>query len=453
MKGKKLFRCMPVLVALCVLLEGMFFMAVTKPGHVPDIWTHVYRIDSILNGDIVARSVTSRSLLHNTETGVVGGAVDRDWMQYSLEQYDGYDPGVVIAESVVGNGSSETVDLPFNNTATNSPVVYAPQLLGFEIGRVLNLSSGMTYRLAEACMLIVYALFMYCAVRALPRWRVPVGILVCFPLIVFRYSFAISADSLTQAVMILFSCLLFREIIGKRSRFGAVTLAVTSVLLAMCKFVYMPLVLLVIPLMFDRTSNRWRVNRGRAVPLLVGVVASGAWTIFWLSANAWYTNCPMLVSYKQMNERKHALLTDPAAMLDTAKNIVWSITHAQSNMNNRTDSIIIAACWLAIGASVVVLAVASVIHACAKGRRKGVDGSAHGSVQSVQVDGMLSLPYAWLIALVCIGDIVLIYLALWLQYDADGLIGVDGMQFRYFLPYAPLFAFVMLESGKRLLKR
>ena len=91
---------MPVLVALCVLLEGMFFMAVTKPGHVPDIWTHVYRIDSILNGDVIARPVTSRSMLHNTETGVVGGAVDRSWMQYSLDQYDGYDPGIVIAESV-----------------------------------------------------------------------------------------------------------------------------------------------------------------------------------------------------------------------------------------------------------------------------------------------------------------------------------------------------------------
>lgn len=450
MKGKKLFRCMPVLVALCVLLEGMFFMAITKPGHVPDIWTHVYRIDSILNGDIIARPVTSRSLLHNTETGVVGGAVDRNWMQYSLEQYDEYDPGVVIAESVVDNESSATVDLPFNNTATNSPVVYAPQLLGFEIGRVLNFSSGMTYRLAEACMLIVYALFMYCAVRALPRWRVPVGILVCFPLIVFRYSFAISADSLTQAVMILFSCLLFREIIGKRSRFGAVTLAVASVLLAMCKFVYMPLVLLVIPLLFDRTSNRWHVNRGRAVPLLIGVAASGAWTIFWLGANAWYTNCPMLVSYKQMNERKHALLTDPAAILDAVRNIAWAITHAQSNMNKRMDSSIIAMCWLAIAASVVVLAVASVVNACAKDRRKDITGSAYGSVK---VCGALSLPYAWLIALVCIGDIVLIYLALWLQYDADGLIGVDGMQFRYFLPYAPLFAFVMLESGKRLLKR
>lgn len=450
MKGKKLFRCMPVLVALCVLLEGMFFMAVTKPGHVSDIWTHVYRIDSILNGDVIARPVTSRSMLHNTETGVVGGAVDRSWMQYSLDQYDGYDPGIVIAESVADNGSSTTVDLPFNNTATNSPVVYAPQLLGFRIGRVFNFSSGMTYRLAEACMLIIYVLFMYGAVRALPRWRIPVGILLCFPLMVFRYSFAISADSLTQAVMILFSCLLFRGIIGKRSQRGAVALAVTSVLLAMCKFVYMPLVLLVIPLMFDRVSGRWRVNRGRAVPLLIGVVASGIWTIFWLGVNAWYTNCPMLVSYKQMSERKHALLTDPVAMLDAVKNIAWAIMHAQSNMNNRTDSIMIAACWLAIVVSVVVLAVTSVVNACVKSRRKNPVRTANGSINAC---GVLSLPYAWLIAVVCIGDILLIYLALWLQYDADGLIGVNGMQFRYFLPYAPLFAFVMLESGRRLLKQ
>ena len=441
---------MPVLVALCVLLEGMFFMTITKPGHVPDIWTHVYRIDSILNGDVIARPVTSRSMLHNAETGVVGGAVDRSWMQYSLEQYDGYDPGIVIPESITNNKASATVDLPFNNTATNSPIVYAPQLLGFAVGRLFNLRSGTTYRLAEICMIAVYALLMYCAVMALPKWRIPVGLLLCVPQMLRLASFSISADSLTQAVMILFSCLLFRGIIGKRSQRGAVALAVTSVLLAMCKFVYMPLVLLVIPLMFDRVSGRWRVNRGRAVPLLIGVVASGVWTIFWLGVNAWYTNCPMLVSYKQMSERKHALLTDPVAMLDAVKNIAWAITHAQSNMNNRTDSIMIAACWLAIVVSVVVLAVASVVNACVKSRRKNPVRTANGSINAC---GVLSLPYAWLIAVVCIGDILLIYLALWLQYDADGLIGVDGMQFRYFLPYAPLFAFVMLESGRRLLKQ
>ena len=57
-------------------------------------------------------------MLHNTDRGVVGGAVDRSWMQYSLDQYDGYDPSVVLPESVIGNGTSATADLPFNNTAT-----------------------------------------------------------------------------------------------------------------------------------------------------------------------------------------------------------------------------------------------------------------------------------------------------------------------------------------------
>ena len=179
MKGKKIFRCMPVLVALCVLLEGMFFMTITKPGHVPDIWTHVYRIDSILNGDVIARPVTSRSMLHNTETGVVGGAVDRSWMQYSLDQYDGYDPGIVIPESIANNKASATVDLPFNNTATNSPIVYAPQLLGFAVGRLFNLRSGTTISIGrnmhDSCLCITHVLCGYgIAKMADPSWTLAV---------------------------------------------------------------------------------------------------------------------------------------------------------------------------------------------------------------------------------------------------------------------------------------
>ena len=61
-----------------MLVEGLFFIGVTLPGHVPDIWAHVYRVDAILNGDIVARPVSSRSMLHNTENGVVGVAVNRE---------------------------------------------------------------------------------------------------------------------------------------------------------------------------------------------------------------------------------------------------------------------------------------------------------------------------------------------------------------------------------------
>ena len=52
--------------------------------------------------------------------------------------------------------------------------------------------------------------------------------------------------------------------------------------------------------------------------------------------------------------------------------------------------------------------------------------------------------------LLSIGDILLIYLALWLQYNPSGTVGVDGMQYRYFLPLAALFAIVASESMFRL---
>ncbi len=237
-------------------------------------------------------------------------------MQYSLEQYDGYDPAVVIPESVK-DGSNSTVDLPFNNTAVNSPVVYAPQLVGFAAGRVLSLSAGITYYLAEVCMLGVYVLLMYCSVRVLPKWRIPVGLLLCLPQMVRLASFSISADSVAQGMAILFSCLLFREIVGKRSVSSAVRLAVVSVILAMCKFIYVPLVLLSIPTIFDSANKalddrtRLHINRGCAIPILIGMFISGVWVLSWLKINAWYTNCPMMVSYEQMTARKRALLTDP----------------------------------------------------------------------------------------------------------------------------------------------
>lgn len=456
MKGKKLFQWMPALVALCVLVEGLFFIGVTLPGHVPDIWAHVYRVDAILNGDIVARPVSSRSMLHNTENGVVGGAVNREWMQYSLEQYDGYDPAVVIPESVK-DGSNSTVDLPFNNTAVNSPVVYAPQLVGFAAGRVLSLSAGITYYLAEVCMLGVYVLLMYCSVRVLPKWRIPVGLLLCLPQMVRLASFSISADSVTQGMAILFSCLLFREIVGKRSVSSAVRLAVVSVILAMCKFIYVPLVLLSIPTIFDSANKalddrtRLHINRGRAIPILIGMFISGVWVLSWLKINAWYTNCPMMVSYEQMTARKRALLTDPDVCVDAIGNIVWAMVHAQSNMNVKTSSVYIALCWLAILMVLILLFFVSVRTAGLNKREPpAVVGACLDGSRGRRLTYVLPLPYAWLIVLLCIGDILLIYLALWLQYNPSGTVGVDGMQYRYFLPLAALFAIVASESMFRL---
>ena len=74
---KRLNRLMPALAAAVILAMGFVLIAVTTAGHIPDAWAHTYRIDGIVNGDVLARPVDSTSILHSG-SGNVGGCVSRD---------------------------------------------------------------------------------------------------------------------------------------------------------------------------------------------------------------------------------------------------------------------------------------------------------------------------------------------------------------------------------------
>ena len=248
---KRLNRLMPALAAAVILAMGFVLIAVTSAGHIPDVWAHTYRIDGIVNGDVLARPVDSTSILHSG-SGNVGGCVSRDWIQFSIDHYDGYDPSAVNADFLERYGTNSTstanttcVDTPYNNAAVNSPFAYLPQLAAFAIGADSTLTPGTTYVLAEVIMLLVYAGCMFAAVAALPRWRLPTALLLVSPPLIFRYSFAISADSMAQALCLLFACLLFSCMADPRAGNGRLTALMTvGVLMGMSKFTFTPLLLL-----------------------------------------------------------------------------------------------------------------------------------------------------------------------------------------------------------------
>ena len=140
---KRLNRLMPALAAAVILAMGFMLIAVTPAGHIPDVWAHTYHIDGIVNGDVLARPVDSTSILHSG-SGNVGGCVSRDWIQFSIDHYDGYDPAAVNADFLerygMGSAANTTcVDTPYNNAAVNSPVAYLPQLAAFAIGAASTL--------------------------------------------------------------------------------------------------------------------------------------------------------------------------------------------------------------------------------------------------------------------------------------------------------------------------
>ena len=59
----------------------------------------------------------------------------------------------------------------------------------------------------------------------------------------------------------------------------------------------------------------------------------------------------------------------------------------------------------------------------------------------------------WCACAVATGIILLTYLALWLQYTPADATGVDGMQFRYFLPLSGIFTLCACECVAGLRRR
>lgn len=404
---------MPLLTALGTLLIGGFFLIHTPVGHVPDVWAHVYRISGITHGDLLAHSVHSRSFLHNVSEGAVGGQVDRAWVNYGWSIYDGYDPTIAVRESVQP-GSSRLVDLPFNNTATNSPVSYLPQILAFGVGGILHLPVSTIYWMAEVCMLLVYSLCMFLGVRVLSRWRIGVGLLLLLPPLLYRSSFAISADSFTQAVIFLFTCMVFRAFQEKVSHRYCFILGAVGLVVAMSKFIYMPIVLVMLPVPFlqKRFRGLEHVDRFDLTVITGFGVLSLVWVGVWTSINDWYVTTPMLVSFQTMQARRYNLLTRPRELDTVIKRVIWAIWNGQSNNTPYGGSHVLRLAWAGMAAVVIILVIATLVWTGSK----------------------LDLFFSWCFTVLGLIVLILTYLALWLQYSDPNLPGVQGMQLRYFFP-------------------
>ncbi|MBT1166195.1 DUF2142 domain-containing protein [Bifidobacterium simiarum] len=431
---------MPVIVAMGTLLMGGMFISHTAPGHIPDIWAHTYRISGILNGDVLARPVESTSRLHHS-TENVGGHVDWSWIDYSHEQDDGYDPTVVQLDSITASDASGA-DVPYNNTATNSPVSYLPQLAGFAIGKAMGLSAGTTYYLTETIMLVVYACCTAIAVALLPKWRILVGVVMLCPLLLHRYSFAISADSMTQALTFLLSCMLVRALFKRIGVGTYVAFAIVCLLLAMCKFIYTPLVLLTLLVPWIQRGMKVRASShgGQAERLAsawrdgiwitaLGNAAAFIWLAVWMKLTGWFVTTPMMVSHAQMTQRRQALFTDPGAVVELMKMMALSIVTGRSNLNRTLDTWLIRCCWLAMAIMALALIVATV--------RRTLNG--------------YETAFWWCASIVMVGIILLTYMALWLQYTPAGSVMIEGMQHRYFLPLVVLGVLCTAESFDGLL--
>jgi uncharacterized membrane protein len=405
------------LFALLTLAFSGLWMAHTQMNRIPDLWEHIYRVSGIVNGDIVARPVQSVSSYHTNSAENYGGKVDWDWIYLSNDHIDPFDSGPVHLDSITHSDSSGA-DVPYNNTGVYSPISYLPQIAGFALGKSLNLTASTTYYLTEVIMLLVYTALTTWAIAKLPRYRLPMTLLLFSPPVIYHFSFAISADSLTQALIIVFSCLLFSAYTKKPQTKEYIVLGIVGATLALTKFAYTPLALAPLALLVVHSPTA----RQAKIAVLGTVVLASVSVFSWLKIIGGMVSNPSSVSEAEVHTRMQSLFQDPSV---AAKAIWYSFSHLQGAFRS---PLILALIWSGF-ILVLFIIIANTVVAPTNGRE---------SLYWITAYSMI------------IGTLLATYLAMWLQGTPSTMYGVYTMQLRYFVPLLPLLLLCFLENWGQL---
>lgn len=398
-----------IIVLALVMLCGVLGILLVRPGTTADVWAHVYRVDAMFNGDVLARPVHAASDYHPDATQNVGGWIGEDVVAFSLANDRDYVSGLVDPASIsTCNGTR--CEVPFDNTAVYPPFAYLPQIAAFLVGLLLRLNAVCRFYMAEMFQLVVYLVSVWACLRLLTgdalRWfRWLAGILAVW--MAMPFSFMFSPDSTLVAMSLPLACLLVRCAEG--DRFGAVhcaALVAAAGIITLAKFAYAPCLLMVLLPM----AIRRRMNASSRLILIGGCTLAVLLLLAWVSVGTGFATNPSRVPYVEVARRRRELLTAPHMFLPR---MLYSIVSLQGW--SWWEPPLLFLFW-ALSATALLLTVI----VWRKDRRY-----------------LLFWLTSWATTAGCV---TLIYAAVWMQFTLDGQQGVIGINSRYFLPLVPVLA-------------
>jgi uncharacterized membrane protein len=396
-----------LLLALSVLIP---------PAHQPDEPAHFLRTVQIAGG----------SLLGYRVGGSAGGPADIAVLP-GLSPFDPvmFRPDVKITSAMYAASNSvhwtgKTQDHHFPNTAVLPPLMYAPGVVAVWIGRALDLTVARTLHLARIANALVAATATFLALVAARRTRCALAALAVLPM-TLALDVSASYDALTIALVFFAVAVIDRVIDEGRDATGLETMLIAAALAlpAMARPPYAALAALLLLTGPIRSFRPWLAAAA------VGA-ASCAW---WLhTAIASLTRMHMADPAAQWELVK----ADPALLLSA----VWQTLTLRR--------------WMALGEQLV-------------GRLGWLD-TPLPPVFVLMAAGILVLTFLsttagrarrpWLPAAAVFGGMLILCVSLYFAWTPPGFPMVEGLQGRYFLPFAAAFAlaFPCLPAlGRRIL--
>ncbi len=424
------------------IVFGSLLLFITPPLSGLDEQTHVARVDQLAHLNLKSDFVGYASWYNPDEEGsaentaIYGGEIDSDlwdfvWdnldRSHSTDQYYHLPLSQSSGDRALGSQGTSAV-AAFSNTAVNSPIVYAPQVVGYALAGLFTSSVFWMYFVARLAGFAFFVGASFWCIRQMPvaKWAC---VAILLSPAVFLGAIPITADTVTFSCICLFVATVLRVAAAEDdvdpSPSDWAQLAVFSLLLSGIKATYIPVLGLMAVLPIVRPSFR---TRRRFLALVAIVVAT--LVVF----AAWYLYAIRSINTGAMWDRFDA---------NPPRQVAYILSHPAQFLGMTADSLVRYDIMQVEGASFATMYRGGALGAGFPVPAWLVTLSYVLAVVVAERSERVSDAFArWLPAVVgvllaiSLLSIVLVCAALYISFSSVGESFIDGLQSRYFSPVA-----------------
>ena len=320
------------------------------------------------------------------------------------------------------NNTRKTTDMSF--TAVYSPIQYIPQAIGIIIARVITNKVLVMAYMARLFNMLFALTIMYLAIKITPVGKKIFLLASILPLTIEGCS-SMSPDAMTISISFLFIAYILKLLFEKEKKItkkDVILLSVLSIILALCKIVYIPLVglLLLLP------ETKFKSKKNKYIIVIAIIIIAIFINLAWLSiANSYLA----LSSDGTSGNQIKSVIQHPIEYL---KVLLYSLNvNGQEYLTSLFGGTI---AWNEISLySFVPYTYCALFLFIA--------------ITDKEMKNKFSLTNKIIISLIVLAIFALIFTSLYVQYNQPGVTKIAGVQGRYFIPFIPLIA-IMLNGIK-----
>lgn len=409
-KEETLFWC--IIPAIFILF--LFIIPVTKNHDEPYHW---FRILDIAQGNYLTQIKDDKPNIEMDENAWIIGNQEPEGVKYNF---------ILNSIKNTKENGKDTINYEAYTTAIYNPVQYISQTLGVLITSLITQNYMLMAYGARFINMIVSIILLYLAIKIMPIGKRGMLISMCFPIAIEGFT-SMSPDAITISISYLLIAYVFNLVFNKEKRIQKTDifiLAILSIIISLCKIVYLPLVglLLLLPKDKFKTKKQWILTIG--IIMGISIIAN----LIWLGISYKY-----LLLYKDGNSSGQLgnLIGNPINYIQrvlttinvSAGSYIYSLLGCELGWNEFAN----VGTFFAFIMGVIIV---------------------YANLTDSTLKIKLTKYQKIILCLIVLAIVGLIFTSLYMQWNEAEDVIIRGVQGRYFIPILPILALLIFNKLK-----